>query len=173
VIDVRTWHRSRRFPREHAARLLRATARGERKRLGAVTVLFVGDRAMKDLNRRHLRHDWTTDVLSFSYGEGRTLEGEIVVNLDQARRQAPMFGATYRQEVSRLIVHGLLHLAGHDDRTIAQRNAMHRREDRYLPHTRGVHRPETRRGPSAKVVAPGSPAVKKSRRRINIHVNKV
>jgi rRNA maturation RNase YbeY len=134
VIDIRTLHRTRRYPRHAALRLLETAALGERAQLGAVDLIFVDDRTMRELNRRYLRHDWTTDVLSFSYGTRRRLEGEIIVNLDQARRQAPTFGATYRQEVSRLIVHGLLHLAGHDDRTDAERERMHRREDRYLHH---------------------------------------
>jgi rRNA maturation RNase YbeY len=132
VIDVRTQHPSRRFSSTEAVRLIRAVARGERARVGDVTVVFVGDRAMRKLNRRHLRHDRTTDVLSFSYGTRRRLEGEIIVNLDQAKRQSPEYGTTYRLEVSRLIVHGCLHLAGHDDRTPTLRERMQRREDRYL-----------------------------------------
>jgi rRNA maturation RNase YbeY len=132
VIDIRTLHRTRRYPLRAAQRLLETAAQGEGAQLRSVSLVFVDDRTMRELNRRYLRHDRTTDVLSFSYGTRRRLEGEIIVNLDQARRQAPTFGATYRHEVSRLIVHGLLHLAGHDDRTDAERARMHRREDRYL-----------------------------------------
>lgn len=137
MIDIRTFHRTRRYPRREARRLLQKAARGESARLGAVVLVFVDDRRMRELNRKYLRHDRTTDVLSFSYGTRRRLDGEIVVNLDQARRQAPQYGGTYQQEVSRLIVHGLLHLAGHDDATNAERERMHRREDRYL---RNKHR---------------------------------
>lgn len=132
MIDIRTLHRTRRYPLRAAQRLLETAAQGEGAQLRSVSLVFVDDRTMRELNRRYLRHDRTTDVLSFSYGTRRRLEGEIIVNLDQARRQAPTFGATYRHEVSRLIVHGLLHLAGHDDRTDAERARMHRREDRYL-----------------------------------------
>jgi rRNA maturation RNase YbeY len=132
VIDICTLHRTRRYPLRAAQRLLETAAQGEGAQLRSVSLVFVDDRTMRELNRRYLRHDRTTDVLSFSYGTRRRLEGEIIVNLDQARRQAPTFGATYRHEVSRLIVHGLLHLAGHDDRTDAERARMHRREDRYL-----------------------------------------
>lgn len=118
--------------------MLRSVARGEKARIRSLTVVFVDDRTMRELNRRHLRHDRTTDVLSFSYGTRTLIEGEIIVNLDQARRQAPSYGVTPAQEVRRLIVHGMLHLTGHDDRTATLRDRMHRREDRYL-HVRTTH----------------------------------
>ena len=132
MIAVRTLHRAQRFPHAEAARLVRLVARGEGVLIRSLSLVLVGDRFMRELNRRHLRHDWTTDVLSFSYGTWKVIEGEIVVNLDQAKRQAPDFGATTGQEIRRLIVHGMLHLAGHEDRTHALRQRMHRREDRYL-----------------------------------------
>ncbi len=132
MIVIHTLHRTLRFPHERVRRLVQVVARGEGVSVRDVSVVLMGDRRMKALHARHLNHPWTTDVLSFMYEGTPDIEGEIVVNLDQARRQAPTFGATYRSEASRLVVHGMLHLVGYDDRTDAQRQRMHVLEDRYL-----------------------------------------
>ncbi|OGU31832.1 MAG: rRNA maturation RNase YbeY [Ignavibacteria bacterium GWA2_55_11] len=100
--------------------------------VGSISVAYVDDRRMRSLNARYLDHRWTTDVLAFSYTTSGAVDGEVVVNLDQARRQAPHFGVRYGDEVRRLLVHGLLHLAGHVDDTPSRRDRMRRREDRYL-----------------------------------------
>lgn len=105
--------------------------RGERAPRGEVTVVLVSDDELLDLNRRHLGHDYHTDVITFPL-ESDPLEGEIYISVDRAREQAREYRAGLYEEVTRLAVHGALHLAGHDDATDAQREAMRRLEDRYL-----------------------------------------
>ena len=87
---------------------------------------------MRRLNRKFLSHNRTTDVLSFGYEPASAKEGEIIVNLDQARRQAPKFQATYSAEVVRLIIHGLLHLLGYDDSPGRSYRTMKEKEDTYV-----------------------------------------
>ena len=85
-----------------------------------VSVLLLGDRAMRTLNRRYRGKDRTTDVLSFPLREGkfplvqRYLLGDIVICMPAAARQARVAGESLSQEIDRLLVHGLLHLLGHD-----------------------------------------------------------
>lgn len=85
-----------------------------------VSVLVVGDRAMRTLNRRYRGKDRTTDVLSFPLREGRfpfiqrALLGDIVICMPAAARQARAADETLSDEVDRLLVHGLLHLLGYD-----------------------------------------------------------
>ena len=85
-----------------------------------VSVLVVGDRAMRTLNRRYRGKDRTTDVLSFPLREGRfssiqsDLLGDIVICMPAAARQARAAGETLLDEVDRLLVHGFLHLLGYD-----------------------------------------------------------
>jgi len=88
-----------------------------------VTVAFVSDRRMRELNRRWRGKRGTTDVLSFPAEQdelerraGATL-GDIVVSVEQAARQAAEHGLTFENEVEQLILHGLLHLCGHDHET--------------------------------------------------------
>ncbi len=134
MIDVAVFnaHPRVRCPRAGALAAIRCVARGERRTSAALSVVFVGNRTSARMNRRFLGHPGTTDVISFPLGEGRRIEGEIYVNLDRARSQAADYGVTFRSEVSRLVVHGALHLFGYDDRTAPQARLMKRREDRYV-----------------------------------------
>lgn len=83
---------------------------------GAVTVVVVDDPAIHELNRRHLAHDYPTDVLSFAIEQGDGyVEGDVVASADTAARMAPRYGWTADDELLLYAVHGALHLAGFDD----------------------------------------------------------
>ena len=86
----------------------------------SVTIAFVSDRHMRELNRYWRRNSGTTDVLSFPAGkdgfdnpDGSVL-GDVVISVEQAARQAKENGLTFDEEIAQLILHGLLHLCGHD-----------------------------------------------------------
>ena len=87
---------------------------------------------LRQLNRSWRKADYDTDVLSFSLGDGKALDGEIYVSLDFARTHCQSYGATYTEEVCRYIVHGMLHLLGLEDDTVKGSRAMRRKEDQYL-----------------------------------------
>ncbi len=130
-IVVTNLHPRLRFPHTDARRLVRAVCRGEGTRVSAVNVVFINHRRTIALNTKYLRRRGTTEVIAFCYAEN-PLEGDIFVNLDQARRQKSLYGVSFREEVARLIIHGTLHCAGYDDATGRQRETMTRRENRYL-----------------------------------------
>ena len=98
---------------------------------GTLAITFIEDRRMRALNKRFKRHDWVTDVLTFRYDDA-SVAGEILIAPSQAVAYAHARGLAYRQELSRYVVHGLLHWLGHDDRTADQQRLMRRREDRLL-----------------------------------------
>jgi len=87
-----------------------------------ISLAIVGDAAMKKLNLKYRGQNRPTDVLSFS-GDNNLL-GEIIIDYAQIKRQAGRFGQTARQELVFILVHGLLHLIGYDDRTEADRLKM-------------------------------------------------
>lgn len=106
--------------------------KGEKKGLNA-SVIFIGDAKMRQLNRRFLGKDNTTDVLSFPIeANGKQVEGEIYISLPQAHRQAPLFGNKPKGEILRLAAHGFLHLLGYDHHTVEDRSKMFVREEKYL-----------------------------------------
>ncbi|HUL43013.1 MAG TPA: rRNA maturation RNase YbeY [Bacteroidota bacterium] len=132
---VQVFNTHSRYRPRHAATiaLVRKVLRGEKISSAALNIVFVPDKTMRGLNGTFLGHWHVTDVLSFPLSEQRQqLEGEVYVNLDQAARQARTYGVTAAEERSRLIIHGVLHLAGYDDARPAQRKRMRRREDHYL-----------------------------------------
>lgn len=132
---VQVFNTHSRYRPRHAATiaLVRKVLRGEKISTAALNIVFIPDTTMRRMNGTFLGHRHVTDVLSFPLSEyRRRLEGEVYVNLDQAVRQARTYRVTAAQERSRLIVHGVLHLAGYDDAKPAQRRRMREREDYYL-----------------------------------------
>lgn len=135
-------------------RLARQTVRRLRIRSrGTIVITFLGRRQMRRLNQRFLQHDRPTDVLSFRYNGVRRSEfgvrrvvGEIFVAPAMARAYARQHGISYDDELSRYVVHGILHWLGHEDRTVAQQHRMRAAEDRLLTMC-GVRR--SRRTPNA------------------------
>lgn len=88
---------------------------------------------MIELNSAFLEHHFTTDVLTFPLSEdGEPIEGEVYINVAQAKRQAKEYGVAPRNEIGRLIVHGVLHLLGYEDDTKKKKLNMSKREDFYL-----------------------------------------
>ncbi len=132
MIEVSHQHRARRFPRRETFRVLGVVLKRESRRKMNVSVVFTNDRFMRTINRRFLNHDTVTDVIAFPLGDDRGVAAELYVNLDQAKRQAAVYGVSFREEVRRLLIHGMLHILGYRDSTIPQREAMHRRENWYL-----------------------------------------
>ena len=98
---------------------------------GTLAITFIGAQRMRTLNKRFMHHDRVTDVLSFRY-HGESTVGEILIAPSQARSYAKRHGIPYAEELSRYVVHGLLHWLGHEDRTRAQQRKMRTREDRLL-----------------------------------------
>lgn len=124
---------------------LRAAARRAMRLVGLpraaeVEVALVDDATIARLNRRFLGHRGPTDVLTFPAGPraGDRVVGEIVISVDQARRQAREAGWGLAQELALLVVHGVLHLGGYDDRTAAQARRMRRAEAAVLAALRGA-----------------------------------
>ena len=115
--------------RRVTGRLLRLLDEAEAE----VCIGLVGDTKMRRLNRTYRHQDRTTDVLAFAYREARTgvsaLLGDVVISVPTARRQAKTFNHSLDEEVLRLLIHGVLHLAGYDhERSRQQARRMHRKE---------------------------------------------
>lgn len=100
-----------------------------------ISIAIVGDARMHELNRQYLDHDYPTDVLSFVLAHDertKLLDGEIIASADYAAREAARYGWTTDDELLLYIIHGCLHLIGHDDTTGAAKAAMRKEEAKYL-----------------------------------------
>lgn len=112
-------------------RLAAVVFNGEKKVAGDLGIVFADHVTVLELNREWLEHDWNTDVISFLLEEN-PVEGEVYVDFETAAERHEEFGTTLIGELERYVVHGLLHLCGHDDATDEQRAAMRVLEDHYL-----------------------------------------
>lgn len=107
--------------------ILAAAARAAGPLKGPVDIHLVSDAAIRRVNRERLGHDYATDVCTFPMGEP-FLWGELVISAQTARREARQRRIPLEREIAHYVVHGVLHLCGHDDRTVVQRRKMRRRE---------------------------------------------
>jgi probable rRNA maturation factor len=99
----------------------------------SVSVAIVDDPTMHELNRQYLAHDYPTDVLSFVLEEDEDqLEGEVIVSADTAARVGPEYGASPQQELLHYLIHGCLHLVGHDDHDVEKLKIMREQESVHL-----------------------------------------
>ena len=113
-------------------RWLKMVAGSEIKTLGDISIIFCSDNYILDVNIRYLHHDYFTDVITFDYCEGDKLSGDLFISIDSVRENAIEFGTEFDEELHRVIVHGLLHLIGYDDRTPEDQKVMREKEDYYL-----------------------------------------
>lgn len=111
---------------------LHRVARAEGQRIHHLTFVLMGERELLKHNQHWLGHDEHTDVITFPYGNDAGLHGEVLISLDRVRENARQLGVSAASELRRVMVHALLHLCGHDDRTTRQRKAMRGLEDRYM-----------------------------------------
>ena len=132
-------------PAGRIRRIARLVLAAEEVARATISVALVDNQAIHRLNRRHLNHDYETDVLSFLFesepdvrgttatpenprGQRRRIDGEIVISAEMALQSAPRFGWSAAEELALYLVHGLLHLCGYDDGSDSERRLMRKRE---------------------------------------------
>ena len=111
---------------------IRRVAASYGKKVGEVGYLFCDDEKILEVNREFLQHDYYTDIITFDYCEGDMLNGDIVISLDTVRSNAQQLGKDYSEELHRVIIHGILHLCGQNDKGPGERELMEAAEDKAL-----------------------------------------
>ena len=102
------------------------------RKVGEIGYLFVDDEKILEVNQEYLGHDYYTDIITFDYCEGDMVNGDIVISLDTVRSNAELFHKGYDEELHRVIIHGILHLCGINDKGPGERELMEAAEDRAL-----------------------------------------
>lgn len=111
---------------------IRAVAADYGFSVGQIHYIFCSDERELEVNRQFLGHDYYTDVITFDYTSGQTLNGDIFISLDTVRSNAVTVGATFEQELHRIIIHGVLHLTGQGDKTPETKVQMTEKEEKAL-----------------------------------------
>jgi len=111
---------------------IRQVAKAHGKRVGDVAYIFCDDPTILQVNQQYLHHDYYTDIITFDYTEGNTIHGDIFISLDTVRTNAQKFHADYDTELHRVIIHGILHLCGINDKGPGEREIMEQHENQAL-----------------------------------------
>ncbi len=111
---------------------IRSVAATYGRKVGEVGYLFCSDEKILEVNREYLGHDYYTDIITFDYDEGDTLNGDLVISLDTVRSNAELFNRDYDEELHRVIIHGILHLCGINDKGPGEREKMEAAENKAL-----------------------------------------
>ncbi len=102
------------------------------KRVGALTYVFCDDEYILATNNQFLGHDYYTDIITFDYSNSHRISGDMVISLDTVRSNAEQLGVDYHGELLRVIIHGVLHLCGINDKGPGEREIMERHENEAL-----------------------------------------
>ena len=124
-----------RFPkikRRETTAWIRRVAATYGRTIGEVGYLFCDDEKILQVNREFLQHDYYTDIITFDYNEGNQINGDLVISLDTVRTNAELFGKDYDEELHRVIIHGILHLCGLNDKGPGERELMEAAENKAL-----------------------------------------
>ena len=113
-------------------RWITEVARSYGRIVGTLTYMFCDDEEILRVNREFLQHDYYTDIITFDDCRGKLLRGDMFISLDTVATNAVQQGATYREELLRVIVHGVLHLCGINDKGPGEREIMEAHENEAL-----------------------------------------
>ena len=111
---------------------IKAVAETYGKTVGDIAYIFCSDEKILEVNRQYLQHDYYTDIITFDYCEGKRLSGDLFISLDTVRTNAVQFEAPYETELFRVIIHGILHLCGINDKGPGEREIMEAAENKAL-----------------------------------------
>lgn len=102
------------------------------RKVGEVGYLFVDDEKILEVNNEYLGHDYYTDIITFDYDEDDIINGDLVISLDTVKSNAELFNKPYEEELFRVIIHGILHLCGINDKGPGERELMEAAENKAL-----------------------------------------
>ena len=109
------------------------------RKVGEVGYMFVDDEKILEVNNEYLGHDYYTDIITFDYDEDDIINGDLVISLDTVKSNAELFGKTYEEELFRVIIHGILHLCGINDKGPGEREIMEAAENKALEMAKSVN----------------------------------
>ena len=113
-------------------RWLKIMAESESRKLGNINIIFCSDPYILDINKKYLKHNYYTDIITFDYCDGPVLSGDLFISVDTVLANSETYKTDFSDELNRVIIHGVLQLVGYDDQTDEQKAVMRDKEDYYL-----------------------------------------
>mgnify|MGYP001478044646 FL=1 len=113
-------------------RLIKKIILSETKEVGDIVCLFCDDNYLLNINIKYLNHDYFTDVITFDYCEKDIVSGDILISLERVVENAKKYNVSFLTEFYRVVIHGLLHLLGYNDKTKSEKELMRKKENYYL-----------------------------------------
>jgi rRNA maturation RNase YbeY len=99
------------------------------KQPGNINIIFCTNEYLRKINKTYLKHNYYTDVITFSYDSGKKISGDIFISLQQVKDNANIYSVSFETELLRVIIHGILHLIGFDDKNVKEEKIMRKNED--------------------------------------------
>jgi rRNA maturation RNase YbeY len=104
----------------------------ENRKPGDINIIFCSDEHLLGMNRTHLNHDYYTDIITFDFGEGHTVSGDLYISFDRVKDNAQQNGTSLQNETYRVIIHGVMHLCGYKDKQKKDISIMRQQEEKCL-----------------------------------------
>lgn len=108
---------------------IKSTISSHQKKCGEISFIFTSDPQILEVNRQYLQHDYFTDIITFNYNSADLVSGDIYISVDTVRSNAAIYKVTFEEELHRVIIHGILHLLGFNDKTKSQQKEMTENEN--------------------------------------------
>lgn len=110
----------------------------DNKILGDICFIFCSDDYLLNVNQKYLKHNYFTDVITFDYSADSIISGDIFISIDRVKDNSTIYKSSFQQELLRILIHGVLHLLGYDDKLPEDKSLMTSKEDYYLKRYRNV-----------------------------------
>jgi rRNA maturation RNase YbeY len=128
------------FPKEYNKTVFKNTVKtlanyvlfAEKCKMDVINILFCDDKTITDYNKKYLKHNYETDIITFKYNEEDCIESDIIISMESVKRNSITFKSSFLNELFRVIIHGILHLGGMEDSTKSQKLNMRKKENFYL-----------------------------------------
>ncbi len=120
------------FPKRKMNAWIKSVANKYKKNVGEIAYIFCSNKKILEVNKQYLQHDYYTDIITFDYCERDVLNGDIFISIETVSSNAERFRVSFEEELRRILIHGILHLCGQDDKTPALRAEMTKKENEAL-----------------------------------------
>ena len=104
----------------------------EKREIAYLNFIFCSDNYILKMNKKYLNHDYFTDVITFNYNEDKILNGDIFISKDTVLYNSEKFNVPFENELNRVMIHGVLHLIGYNDKNESEKTEMKSKENQYL-----------------------------------------